>query len=121
MLGFMLMVPIAEAAEQTILQRLVPFETQGRVFGFAQSIETASTPIAAFAIGPAAQFLLIPYMESAPGRSSFGWLLGEGQARGLALAFVAASLVMLIVVLLAFLTTAYRRLSLRYDAVPVPA
>ena len=59
--------------------------------------------------------------ESAPGRSSFGWLLGEGQARGLALAFVAASLVMLIVVLLAFLTTAYRRLSLRYDAVPVPA
>ncbi|MEV5963103.1 MFS transporter [Kribbella sp. NPDC051952] len=121
MFGFFLVIPIAEAAEQTILQRLVPFEKQGRVFGFAQSIETASTPIAAFAIGPAAQFLLIPYMESTSGRASFGWLLGDGQARGIALAFVVASLVMLIVVLLAFLSTAYRRLSLGYDAVPVPA
>lgn len=121
MFGFMLVIPIAEAAEQTILQRLVPFQQQGRVFGVAQSIETASTPIAAFVIGPAAQFLLIPYMESAPGRSTFGWLLGDGQARGMALAFVVASLLMLIVVLLAFLTTAYRRLNLRYDAEPVPA
>ncbi|WP_350278853.1 MFS transporter [Kribbella sp. HUAS MG21] len=121
MLGFMLVIPIAEAAEQTILQRTVPFEKQGRVFGFAQSIETASTPVAAFAIGPAAQFLLIPYMESAAGRSTFGWLLGGGQARGIALAFVAASLLMLVVVLLAFASTAYRRLDLSYQAQPVPA
>jgi DHA3 family multidrug efflux protein-like MFS transporter len=121
MLGFMLVIPIAEAAEQTILQRTVPFEKQGRVFGFAQSIETASTPVAAFAIGPAAQFLLIPYMESAAGRSTFGWLLGGGQARGIALAFVVASLVMLVVVLLAFASTAYRRLNLSYQAELVPA
>ena len=121
MFGFMLVIPIAEAAEQTILQRLVPFEKQGRVFGFAQSIETASTPIAAFVIGPAAQFALIPYMDSAAGRASFGWLLGDGQARGIALAFVVASFVMLVVVLLAFLSTAYRRLDLRYGAAPVPA
>lgn len=121
MFGFMLVIPIAEAAEQTILQRMVPFEKQGRVFGFAQSIETASTPIAAFAVGPAAQFLLIPYMDSASGRSTFGWLLGDGQARGIALAFVAASLLMLIVVLLAFLSAAYRRLDISYQADPVPA
>lgn len=121
MFGFMLLVPIGEAAEQTILQRLVPFEKQGRIFGFAQSIETASTPVAAFAVGPAAQFLLIPYMESAPGRATFGWLLGGGQARGIALAFVAASLLMLVVVLLAFLSAAYRRLSVSYEAELVPA
>ena len=121
MFGFMLVVPVAEAAEQTILQRLVPFERQGRVFGFAQSIETASTPIAAFIIGPAAQFALIPYMQSGAGRSACGWLLGDGQGRGIALAFVVASLLMLVVVLLAFLSTAYRRLNLTYDAVPVPA
>jgi DHA3 family multidrug efflux protein-like MFS transporter len=123
--GFMLLVPVAEAAEQTILQRMVPFEKQGRVFGFAQSIESASTPIAAFGIGPAAQFLLIPYMETASGRATFGRLLGEGEARGIALAFVAASLLMLVVVLLAFLTAAYRRLNLSYQAEsepqPVPA
>ena len=31
--------PFAEAAEQTVLQKVVPFERQGRVFGFAQSVE----------------------------------------------------------------------------------
>ncbi|MEU8227561.1 MFS transporter [Kribbella sp. NPDC048915] len=122
MFGFMLVIPVAEAAEQTILQRMVPFEKQGRVFGFAQSIETASTPIAAFAIGPAAQFLLIPYMNSSAGRTTFGWLLGDGQARGIALAFVVGSLLMLIVVLSAFLSAAYRRLNLSYAAAePLPA
>ena len=30
-------VPFIEAAEQTILQKVVPQERQGRVFGFAQS------------------------------------------------------------------------------------
>ncbi len=117
MLGFMLVVPIAEAAEQTILQRVVPFESQGRIFGFAQSIESASTPISAFAIGPVAQFLLVPYMNSAGGQSTFGWLLGEGQARGMALTFVIASTIMLITVLLAFLTTTYRRQTSEYDAI----
>ncbi|MGW1343216.1 MFS transporter [Kribbella sp. NPDC002412] len=120
MFGFMLVIPIAEAAEQTILQRVVPFETQGRIFGFAQSIETASTPVAAFVIGPVAQFLLVPYMSSAPGHSTFGWLLGEGQARGLALTFVIGSAIMLVVVLLAFLTKTYRRLTAEYDAAATP-
>ena len=32
---YMVLVPFAEAAEQTILQRVVPYERQGRVFGFA--------------------------------------------------------------------------------------
>jgi DHA3 family multidrug efflux protein-like MFS transporter len=117
MFGFMLVIPIAEAAEQTILQRVVPFETQGRVFGFAHSIEAASTPVAAFVIGPVAQFVLVPYMGSTAGHTTFGWLLGPGQARGLALTFVIASTIMLIVVLLAFLTTAYRRLTHEYTAI----
>ena len=120
MFGFMLVIPIAEAAEQTILQRVVPFETQGRIFGFAQSIESASTPIAAFAIGPVAQFILVPYMNSTNGHNTFGWLLGQGEARGLALTFVIASTIMLIVVLLAFLTKTYRRLTAEYTAAATP-
>jgi MFS transporter, DHA3 family, multidrug efflux protein len=120
MFGFMLVIPIAEAAEQTILQRVVPFETQGRIFGFAHSIESASTPIAAFAIGPVAQFVLVPYMSSAGGHSTFGWLLGTGQARGLALTFVIASAIMLITVLLAFLTTTYRHMTREYAVMATP-
>lgn len=121
---FMCIVPVAEAAEQTILQRVVPFSVQGRVFGFAQSVETAAAPISAFLIGPIAQFGLIPYMDSPAGQATFGWLLGTGQARGIALVFTLAGLVLLVMVLLAFASKSYRRLSGAYAAAepdPEPA
>ncbi|GAA1916835.1 multidrug efflux MFS transporter Cmr [Microbacterium aoyamense] len=112
---FMCLMPIAEASEQTIVQRVVPFEKQGRVFGFAQSVESAAAPLSAFVIGPLAQFWLIPYMESDAGRTTWGWLLGEGEARGIALAFMAASAIMLLVVFLAFLSKPYRDLTEAYE------
>jgi DHA3 family multidrug efflux protein-like MFS transporter len=112
---FMCLMPIAEAAEQTIIQRVVPLKRQGRVFGLAQAIESASAPITAFIVAPIAQFAIIPYMRSLEGKQAFGWLLGDGQARGIALLFVIASLIMLVVVLFAFRTRAYRRLSEFYQ------
>ena len=39
---YLTLAPIAEASEQTIVQKVVPFEEQGRVFGFAQTVETAA-------------------------------------------------------------------------------
>lgn len=113
---FMCLMPVAEAAEQTIIQRVVPLKRQGRVFGLAQAIESASSPISAFMIGPIAQFGLIPFMNSQAGKDMFGWLVGSGQARGIALVFMGASLIMLIVVLFAFTTRAYRKLSAYYQA-----
>lgn len=112
---FMCLIPAAEAAEQTIIQRVVPFKRQGRVFGLAQAVESASSPLTAFLIAPIAQFMIIPYMQSDAGKQAFGWLLGAGETRGIALVFVAASLVMLIVALFAFRTRAYRRLSDSYQ------
>ncbi|QQS19912.1 hypothetical protein IPL85_00395 [Candidatus Saccharibacteria bacterium] len=106
--------PVIEAAEQTIIQRVVPFKRQGRVFGLAQAIESASSPITAFIIAPIAQFGLIPYMNSDAGKIAFGWLVGDGEARGIALVFILASLVMLIAVLFAFRTKAYTNLSKAY-------
>jgi DHA3 family multidrug efflux protein-like MFS transporter len=117
-LVFMCLMPIAEASEQTIIQRVVPFDKQGRVFGFAASMESAAAPVSSFLIGPIAQFWLIPFMNSQPGRDSFGWLLGPGEARGIALAFVGASMVLLVVVLLAFVSKPYRRLSTAYETAP---
>jgi MFS transporter, DHA3 family, multidrug efflux protein len=112
---FMCLMPIAEAAEQTIIQRVVPLKRQGRVFGLAQAIESASAPITAFIVAPIAQFGIIPYMQSLEGKQAFGWLLGDGQARGIALVFVVASLIMLVAVLFAFRTKAYSRLSEFYQ------
>lgn len=112
---FMCLMPAAEAAEQTIIQRVVPMKRQGRVFGLAQAIESASSPISAFIVAPIAQFMIIPFMRSPDGKATFGWLLGDGEARGIALVFLIASLIMLIVVLYAFTTKAYKNLSQFYQ------
>ncbi|HMM81534.1 MAG TPA: MFS transporter [Terrimesophilobacter sp.] len=111
---YMTLIPAVEAAEQTVIQKIVPFRTQGRVFGFAQAFEAAAAPITAFLIAPIAQFLIIPYMDSRAGREAFGWLLGEGQARGIALVFLIAGLVMVLVATAAFFTKSYRRISAQY-------
>jgi len=111
---YMALIPVVEAAEQTVLQKVVPFAKQGRVFGFAQTIEVAAAPLSTFLIGPIAEFWLIPYMNTDAGRDRFGWLLGDGQARGIALVFVIASLFGLVLTLGAFLTRSYRVLSTRY-------
>jgi DHA3 family multidrug efflux protein-like MFS transporter len=116
--AYMCIIPIVEASEQTVIQKVVPFRTQGRVFGFAQAFEAAAAPITAFLIAPIAQFWIIPYMNSDAGQQTWGWLLGEGDARGIALIFFFSGLIMVIVALLAFTTRSYRILSEEYQAAP---
>ena len=111
---YMTLIPAVEAAEQTVIQKVVPFKTQGRVFGFASAFEAAAAPITSFLIAPIAQFLIIPYMNSTPGQEAFGWLLGEGKARGIALVFLIAGLVMVLAAVGAFFTKSYRTISAQY-------
>ena len=111
---YMLIIPAVEAAEQTVIQKVVPFATQGRVFGFAAAFEAAAAPITAFLVAPIAQFLIIPYMRTDAGEAAWSWLLGTGEARGIALVFFVAGVVMIIVAALAFLTKSYRLISATY-------
>ena len=111
---YMCLIPIIEATEQTIIQRVVPLKRQGRVFGFAMAVETAAAPITALAIGPIAEFWIIPYIKSDTGAQQWSWLLGTGDARGIALIFLVSGLIMLIVASLAFTTKSYRILSKFY-------
>lgn len=111
---YMCMIPAAEASEQTILQRVVPYERQGRIFGFAQSLETAASPVSAFVVAPIAEFAIIPWMRHGSGRGMLAWLLGHGDTRGIALMFLIAGLVMLVAVATAFVSPQYRRLSAHY-------
>jgi MFS transporter, DHA3 family, multidrug efflux protein len=108
---FMLMMPFAEAAEQTVLQKVVPFERQGRVFGFAQSVEQAASPLTAFLMGPIAQFLVIPFMTDGWGADVLGPWFGTGAERGLALVFMVTGVVGFVMTLLALRSRSYRRLS----------
>lgn len=115
---WMLLAPYAEAAEHTTLQKLVPLERQGRVFGFAQSIEQAASPLTAFLIGPLTQFVVIPFMTDGAGAQAIGSWFGTGQARGMALVFTVAGFVGLVVTLLAFNSRHYRALSAAYAKIP---
>lgn len=109
------LVPIVEAAEQTILQKVVPPDRQGRVFGFAQSVEQAASPITAFLIGPIAQWLFIPFMTTGAGVRLIGPWFGVGTDRGLALLFMVAGMIGLVVTIVAMRSFAYRALSARYQ------
>ena len=106
--------PMAEAAEQTTLQKVVPYERQGRVFGFAQSVEQSAAPLTAFLIGPLTQFLAIPFMTSGAGADAIGSWYGTGPDRGMALVFTITGLLGVILTLFALASRSYRLLSNAY-------
>lgn len=118
---YMALVPPVEAAEQTVIQKVVPFARQGRVFGVAAAMEAAAAPITAFLIAPLAEFVIIPYMKGDAGQRQWGWLLGEGEARGIALICLWAGLIMVLAGGLAFFTRSYRRLTELYAQAPEQA
>lgn len=112
---WMFMIPFVEGSEQTIIQKLVPYERQGRVFGFAQSVESAASPITTFFIGPIAQFVFIPLMTTGMGAQLIGSWYGVGNERGIALLFTIAGIVGLIMTILARLSRSYKLLSSSYS------
>jgi MFS transporter, DHA3 family, multidrug efflux protein len=112
---YMCLIPVVEASEQTILQKVIPPERQGRVFGFAQSIEQAASPLTAFMIGPIAQLLFIPFMTTGAGVDLLGPWFGTGTDRGIALLFIVAGFVGLAVTTLAMQSRSYRTLSANYQ------
>lgn len=119
---YMCLIPVVEAAEQTVIQRVVPLERQGRVFGFAMALETAATPITAFLIAPLAQLWIIPWAASDDGADALRTLLGDGEARGIALVFLVSGVVMMLAALAAFRSPVYRAMSRTYaQAAPAGA
>jgi DHA3 family multidrug efflux protein-like MFS transporter len=124
MLVWLALVPVIEAAEQTVLQRSIPYERQGRVFGFAQLVENAAAPVTAFLIGPLAETTVMPFMTDGRGADAIGSWFGSGPERGLALMFTLAGMVGVVVTLAARSSRSYRRLSQRWEVSepePVPA
>lgn len=111
---YLAVVPYIEAAEHTIVQKVVPPDRQGRVFGFSQSIELAAAPLTAFAIGPLTQFVFIPFMTTGAGVELIGDWFGTGPARGMALVFTGSGILGLAMTLIAMNTKYYRLLSQYY-------
>lgn len=112
---YMCLIPVVEAAEQTVIQKVVPLKKQGRVFGFAQSVEQAATPFTTFLIGPLAQFVVIPFMTNGTGARTIGTWFGTGDLRAMALIFILAGLIGLVITIIALKSKSYRVLSSNYS------
>ncbi len=108
---FMSLHPYIEASEQTILQKVVPFHRQGRVFGFSQSVEQIASPLTAFFIWPITELFVVPFMASDVWNTLFASWFGTTQDRAIALVFSIAWMIGLIVTLLAFFSKSYTKLS----------
>ena len=127
MVIWMFLMPSIEASEQTVLQRLIPFERQGRVFGFAQLVENAASPITAFLMAPLAEAVFMPLMTDGAGADAIGSWFGTGEERGLALLFTLAGILGVINTLLVWRSRSFHRLqaswqaSVDADASPEPA
>lgn len=110
MLVWLSLIPVIEAAEQTVLQRAVPFERQGRVFGFAQLVENSVSPLTAFLVAPLAEAVFIPFMTTGEGADRIGSWFGTGTDRGIGLMFTLAGLIGMLATAAAWRSSSYRRL-----------
>ena len=120
---WLLMMPVIEAAEQTVLQRSIPFERQGHVFGFAQMVENGASPVTSIFMGPIAEIVFMPWMTDGNGADWIGSWFGTGPERGLAVMFTLAGLIGIVVTLLFRASRSYRRLVTveAEESVPEPA
>jgi DHA3 family multidrug efflux protein-like MFS transporter len=115
MVVWLALIPVIEAAEQTVLQRSIPFERQGRVFGFAQMIENAASPLTSLLMAPLASAVFMPTMTDGAGADLIGSWFGTGPERGLALLFTLAGLIGVVVTLFARASRSFRRLDATID------
>jgi DHA3 family multidrug efflux protein-like MFS transporter len=111
MIVWLALAPVIEAAEQTVLQRSIPFERQGRVFGFAQLVENAAAPLTAFLMAPLAETVFMPTMTDGRGADWIGDWFETGPERGIALMFVLAGALGVAITALARMSRSYRRLA----------
>src|SRR5688572_9776850 len=118
MIVWLALVPVIEAAEQTILQRSIPFDRQGRVFGFAQLVENAAAPLTAFLMAPLAETVFVPLMTDGAGADWIGGWFGTGFERGLALMFTLAGVLGVAVTAVAWASRSYRNLAAVASAPP---
>lgn len=116
MFVWMVSMPVIEAAEHTIIQNAVPVERQGRAFGFAQSVESAASPVTTFLIGPITHFFFVPFMTTGLGAALIGPWFGMGQDRAIALVFVLTGLIGLTVTLFARRSRSAKRLAASYPS-----
>ena len=80
------------------------------MFGFAQLVENAASPLTAFLMAPLAEAVFIPWMTDGGGVDLIGDWFGVGPERGLAVMFTLAGLIGIVVTVAVWRSKSYRRL-----------
>lgn len=113
---FFFSLPIINSSVQTIFQKKVVFELQGRVFSIKNTFTDSSIPIASLIAGPLADKVFEPLM-SANGflAGSIGQIIGVGIGRGIGLLFIVVGVLTLLVTIIAY---QYRHLRLVEQELP---
>ena len=94
--------PFVNGASQAIWQAKVAPDLQGRVFSARRFIAFAIGPVIPIAAGALADYVTEPAMTSATWLSrAFGWLVGTSPGSGMALQFVLAGVLYILIVLAA--------------------
>lgn len=88
----------------TILQRVVPIDTQGRVWAIHHVLFTFFQTLSYVAAGPLTERLFEPALHGGGASSKLlTYLVGEGQGRGIALFFVLSGFLLMLLSLLGYL------------------
>ena len=98
-------VPLANTSAQTLFQRKIPPDLQGRAFSVRRVFSQSATPLSYVIAGPLIDRVFDPLLaDGGPLASSVGQFIGTGDGRGIALLFLIIGVVM---VGLAAFATAY--------------
>jgi hypothetical protein len=89
---------LGDGCATALWQRRVPHALQGRVFALREAIAVAALPLGLLLVAPLAEFVLEPRLQvGGAWADSLGALIGIGPGRGMALVFVVAGLLNLLV------------------------
>lgn len=109
--GYLFAYPIIVSCNQTIWQRKVPLELQGRVFAGQQMVERSLSIFAYLVAGPLVDQILEPML--APGgllADSIGQVIGVGPGRGIGFLFILIGILNIVATLFAYQEPRLRRL-----------
>lgn len=102
---------LGDGCATALWQRRVPHTLQGRVFALREAISVAALPLGLLLVAPLAELVLEPRLQvGGAWEDTLGGLVGTGPGRGMALVFVVAGVLNLLVLAVGWCTPPIRQL-----------